>query len=98
TKRFIYDGQAYLAETDGSNATQAEYTQEPAQFGGLISQRRKSGAVWTPSYALFDALGSTRRLLDASQLITDLYFYEAFGNQSAVGTTENPFQYVGQFG
>ena len=99
TTVFVYDGQNYLLETDGSNVTQAVYTNEPQGYGNLLNQRRKSGMSWTDSYALFDALGSTRKLTDASQNISDTYTYDGFGNQRAAsGSTVNPFRYVGQLG
>ncbi len=99
TVRYVWDGQAYLAETDGSNVMQAEYTQEPAQYGGLLSQYRLTGGVWTPSYYHFDRIGSTRALTSSSGSITDTYFYEAFGTSlGGTGSTVNPFQFIGQLG
>ncbi len=99
TVRYVWDGQAYLAETDGSNVMQAEYTQEPAQYGGLLSQYRLTGGVWTPSYYHFDRIGSTRALTSSSGSITDTYFYEAFGTSlGGSGSTVNPFQFIGQVG
>ncbi len=99
TVRYVWDSQAYLAETDGSNVMQAEYTQEPAQYGGLLSQYRLTGGVWTPSYYHFDRIGSTRALTSSSGSITDTYFYEAFGTSlGGTGSTVNPFQFIGQLG
>ncbi len=99
TVRYVWDSQAYLAETDGSNVMQAEYTQEPAQYGGLLSQYRLTGGVWTPSYYHFDRIGSTRALTSSSGSITDTYFYEAFGTSlGGSGSTVNPFQFIGQLG
>ena len=79
TTRFLWDGQAYLAETDGSNVLQAEYTSEPTQFGSLISQRRLTSGIWVPSYYQFDGLGSTLQLTNSSGVATDSYLYKAFG-------------------
>jgi len=48
---------------------------------------------------LYDGLGSTRQLLDASQNVTDTYTYEAFGNlKGSTGSTPNPYRYVGSLG
>jgi len=48
---------------------------------------------------LYDGLGSTRQLLDASQNVTDTYAYEAFGNlKGSSGSTPNPYRYVGSLG
>ena len=52
--KFIYDGQNELAETDGSNTMNRVLTQEPAAYGNLVSQRVKSGDLWTPYYHHFD--------------------------------------------
>ncbi len=99
TTRFVWDGQAYLAETDGTNATQAEFICEPTTYGSVISQRRLSSGIWMPSYHVFDALGSTRALAGISSGVTDTYLYKAFGELLAsTGSTVNPFQFVGQWG
>lgn len=51
------------------------------------------------SYYLDDAIGSTTELINSTQMVTDRYIYDAFGNQrSATDTTKNPFRYVGQLG
>jgi len=47
-----------------------------------------TGGAW--HQYLYDGLGSTRQLLDASQNVTDTYQYEAFGNlMASTGTTAN---------
>jgi RHS repeat-associated protein len=100
TTRFVWDGMAYLAETDGNNVLQAEFTQEPGQFGGLVSQRRLASGLWVLSYHQYDGLGSTNQLTDDNANITDVYLYQAFGTQllDYTGATLNPFQWVGAAG
>ncbi len=50
-------------------------------------------------YHLYDQLGSTRLLTDASQTVTDTYHYYAFGEiRSSSGSTTNPFKFVGRLG
>jgi RHS repeat-associated protein len=50
-------------------------------------------------FYLYDGLGSTRQLLDASQTVTDTYTYEAFGNlMGSTGFTPNPYKYIGSLG
>jgi RHS repeat-associated protein len=98
TTRFLYDGKAYLAETDGSNVIRAVYANEPAEFGGLVSQRRLSGLLWLPSYYHFDAVGSTRGLTGVSQGLTKSYAATAFGEQLTESGLANPFRFVGQLG
>ena len=95
TKRFVWDGQQYLVETDGTNATQAVWTNEPNEFTKLLTQRR-DGATQFPH---FDVLGSTRQLTDASESITDTWLYDAWGNVVAhAGVTIFPLQFVGMLG
>ena len=95
TKRFVWDGQQYLVETDASNTTQAIWTNEPDQFTNLVTQRR-GGAT---QYPHFDALGSTRQVTDLSEAITDTWLYDAWGNVLAhAGITIFPMQFVGMFG
>jgi RHS repeat-associated protein len=47
----------------------------------------------------FDPLGSTVALTNENETITDMYAYDPFGTLvNSVGTTENPFRYIGQYG
>lgn len=83
-----------LMESDENGATVAEYTNEPDEFGQLISQRRDSTSTYH-----FDGQGSTRQLTDADGAVTDTATYSAFGETVASsGTTENPFGYNGNVG
>jgi len=92
TTKFIWDGETYLTETDGADATAAVYTNEPQQYGNLISQRRGS----TSSFYHFEALGTTRSLSASNGATSDTYLLDAFGNSVAsTGTTVNPFRFVG---
>ena len=73
-----------LMEYDENGVTQAVNTQEPGEFGELISQRR-NGAT---SYHHYDATGSTRSLTDEAGNTTDTYDYSGFGETIAkTGTT-----------
>jgi RHS repeat-associated protein len=61
----------------------------------LLSQERST--TTTPSFFLYDGLGSTRALADDTGNLTDSYDYVAFGellNES--GTTENSYRYTGE--
>ena len=99
TKHFVYDGQAYLLETDASNITVAVYTQEPTTYGYLASQYRFDGSLWKPSYFHQDALGSTMQLTHDNEDVTDTFLYDAWGEVlNRTGTTENPFQWIGAWG
>jgi hypothetical protein len=92
---FIWDEQHYLAETDGSNAEQVVYTNEPQQYGNLISTRIGS----TTYFHQYDALGSTRRLTDGTHTVTDAWSYDAWGSVGTrMGTTAATLQWIGGLG
>lgn len=97
--KYVWDQQNYLAETDGDNQIQAVFTNEPQQYGNLISQYRKGPTSSIASYYHYDALGSTQALTDESGDTTDVYIYDAWGNEvAAEGSTMNPFRWPGQVG
>ncbi len=99
---FVYDPTAgvpaVLVETDGENET--FYVREPG--GELIA--RATGQ--TRQYYFFDRLGSTVAMVPAVEgNPTDRLFYTPWGElmtsgsrASTVGTTANPYRYVGQLG
>ena len=92
-----WDRRHILLETSAAGAVEVVYTSMPTVHGNLISQTRSG----TDSIFLFDAVGSTRQLLNRSGGATDGYLYDSFGNAIAggtSGTTMNPFRYVGQCG
>ena len=95
--RFYYDTGAplysYLFESDNDKTMTVAYTVDP--YADLISQRRNSATY----YHLYDQLGSTRKLLDSNQAVTDSYSYYGFGDvRTSSGSTSNPFKFVGQLG
>ena len=101
TTKFIYDGQKYLLETDASDTINRVLTSEPMAYGNLVSQRVKSGAVWTPYYHHFDALGSTRQMTNSAGSIVNSYAYTAWGEAVGALTSEsiaNFFRWVGLLG
>jgi hypothetical protein len=94
---FVWDpvNDCVISELDGTGAVQAVYTNEPQQYGGVLSQRRGT----TSHFHHHDALGSTRFLTDSSGNVTDTYLNDAWGNSVAsTGTTVNPFRWVGKYG
>jgi RHS repeat-associated protein len=93
TAKAVWDDQNILLETDQSNVTQAEYSLQPADYGNLVSQYRSGGT----QFFLFDALGSSDRLVDSAANVTDTFVYRAFGQlQKRTGPTVTPFTFVGQ--
>ena len=99
---FVYDPTAgvpaVLVETDGENET--FYVREPG--GELIARAQGQ----TRQYYFFDRLGSTIAIVPAVEANpTDRLFYTPWGElvasgtrASTVGTTANPYRYVGQLG
>jgi RHS repeat-associated protein len=100
TKRFVFDGQNYLIETDGGNVLQAVMTNEPEAEGNLVSQRiRTAPTTWSPVYYHNDAVGSTRNLTNSGAAIANTYVYSAFGEGVSVSESiANRFRWVGQLG
>ncbi|WP_018016108.1 choice-of-anchor A family protein [Teredinibacter turnerae] len=59
----------------------------------LISQLREN----TPSFYIYDGLGSTRALSDSVGAISDTYDYEVFGELlNQTGATENDYLFTGE--
>ena len=84
-----------LMESDENGDTTAVYTNEPDQYGELLSQRRDNAT----SYYQFDGQGSTRQLTNEIETVTDAATYSAFGEEVAKsGATTNPFGYKGAAG
>ncbi len=94
---YIWDEEndSLLEEVDDDGNVIASYTNEPSQFGKVISQERNG----VTSYYHYDGQGNTVALTDDNENVTDTYIYSAFGELvSSTGTTVNPFRYVGQYG
>lgn len=64
----------------------------------LAMWRKGSDGTFKLFYPLTDGLESVRQLTDAAGLVTDSYYYDAWGNALAGGSgdTKNPFRYTGQ--
>jgi hypothetical protein len=95
TTLLIRDGQNVLQETDGTGATQAEYTNAPGMWGGLTSQRRDGEST----YYGFDMSSNTRDLTDYSAAEVAAYLYDAFGVRldggAEAGYIGSPIQVMG---
>ena len=93
--RYVWDRHNILLEIDEFGQTLSRSTYEQAQYGRLISRT----ADGDTSYYHYDALGSTRELTDAAEVVTDEYTFRAFGETAAeTGSTENPYQWIGEQG
>ena len=64
------------------------------EYGKDLIRQQRGGAS---RVYLYDGLGSTRQLADASGTITDTYDYDAFGvMRASTGATENAYLYAGE--
>ncbi len=92
-QRYVHDGRNILIETDDLGVVTAENTFEPIEHGKLISQYDGTESHWHA----YDALGSTDRLTDSAEVVSDSYVYQAFGEiKSSSGVTENLYTWVGE--
>ena len=102
TTKFIYDGQNYLLETDGSDSVKRVLTNEPMGYGNLISQRfLVSGSTWGTVWHHYDALGSTRQITNVSAQVGNSYGYTAWGEAISALTSvilPNSFRWIGMLG
>ncbi len=78
-----------VAESDATQQIQVEYL-----FGDDLLSQKRNNSVFHYHY---DGLGSTRLLSDTSGIVTDNYYYDAFGSLLAqFGSTENAYLYTGE--
>ena len=99
TWEFVYDTTAGIPAVikELHDGTPVYHIREPN--GALIARVVGSSLdATTTRYYHFDALGSTRKLTDKDGVVTDTYTYDAWGNTTHSGSTEQPYQYVGQLG
>jgi hypothetical protein len=64
--------------------------------GGLMAMTRNNSSYW---YG-FEAIGTTRQLMDGQGQVLDAYAFDAWGNEltSLHSQVPNPFKYVGKYG
>jgi len=92
--KIIWDGQMYLIETDTANISKCIYTNEPSQYGILLSQRRTASLFYHA-----DCQRSVTNITDVTGTVTDYYVYKAFGiTLRADGVSLNSFRYIGTMG
>ncbi|WP_309381286.1 putative Ig domain-containing protein [Cerasicoccus frondis] len=86
-----------LEELDSTLTVDQVYT-----YGlDLIAQHQlmpvESPTHWETSYYLYDGLGTVRGLTSEDGLVSDTYFYDAWGNLiNALGTTPNSYLFTGE--
>ena len=93
-RRYFYDGQRVLEETNDAGGIYARYIAEGSSYyDPLLLFARCSGEV---RYPLYDGIGTTQRLVDQNGTVTDSYTLDAFGKPfSSTGSTRNPYRYGG---
>ncbi|MFN7844308.1 MAG: RHS repeat domain-containing protein, partial [Pirellula sp.] len=92
-KKWIYDGNTMLMETDGSGTVETAYTYKPGGYGRMVSQRQGSDS----SFAHFDGVKNLRMLTDDTGMVTDEYDFDAFGSElSTSGSTLNAHRWKGE--
>ncbi|MFN7840573.1 MAG: RHS repeat-associated core domain-containing protein, partial [Pirellula sp.] len=92
-KKWIYDGNTMLMETDGSGTVETAYTYKPGGYGRMVSQRQGSDS----SFAHFDGVKNLRMLTDDTGMATDEYDFDAFGSElSTSGSTLNAHRWKGE--
>jgi len=98
TKKFVYDEQRLLQETDGDDDLTFQYESTLDEYGELLDQYDATGSpTGDTGYYAFDAQANTAALLDPNQTSTNEYVFTAFGEiKSQSGPQENPFTFVGQ--
>ncbi|MCC7102944.1 MAG: RHS repeat-associated core domain-containing protein, partial [Fimbriimonadaceae bacterium] len=80
---------------DGAYVTDSVLNDGTRAYTPGISQRQSSAT----KFVLDDYLGTTGRLLDSGENVTDTFTYDAFGVQTArTGSTVRPFGYAGAHG
>ncbi len=93
TTKYFWDNSNILQEYDVT--TDAQYNYAPQAYGNLISQYRSTES----NYYHYDGNFSTAALTDSTQVESDTYRYNAFGETlDSSGTTQNPYTYKGEIG
>ena len=97
-KRYVYDGDRVVEQTDDAGSVVARYTNtSPSYYAPLLHMWVASGGL--SRYPLYDAQGTVRRLADDSGAKTDYYTHSAFGQEyTPSGTTPNPYRFGGAWG
>jgi len=89
TTNFLYDGRNPIQEAQGASIYSI--------LTGLgVDERYARSESVGRYYFLTDALGSTLALTDSSATVQQTYAYEPYGEVTATGSSNNPYQYTGR--
>lgn len=90
----------YLLRYQAGGALSASlYTNEPVQFGRIITEHRLLGTGSGTNILHTDALGSVRAITNSAQTTLNTYAYSAWGSDVvAVESIPNEFRWVGIYG
>jgi RHS repeat-associated protein len=82
-----------VEELSGGGSVERVYTYGVQR----ISENQVISSTWTPSFYVYDGMGSVRQLTNTAGTVTDSYEYDAFGNEiSSTGSTPNVMLYRGE--
>jgi RHS repeat-associated protein len=92
---YIWHRDSVRQEADSVGSATVHFNRRPHDIDNLISeQRAKSIRIHT-----YDGLGSTAELTDATETVTDVFRYSAFGREiKRSGTTPTQYKWVGRSG
>lgn len=92
TEQYFYDGDDVLLDLDAAGNEVRRYT------NGLgIDEKLSLTASAATSHFLTDALGSTRELVDSSNVVQTRFDYEAFGKSTAlINNLPTRYQFTGR--
>ena len=94
----VWDGENVLLETTSSTKIiQAAYALEPATYGRLLSKTTQPNNPGAVLFYMYDALGSTRQIVNGLSEAYSNFLYDSFGNNLLFSGTSG-YAYVGRLG
>ncbi|HEY1561943.1 MAG TPA: RHS repeat-associated core domain-containing protein [Caulobacteraceae bacterium] len=98
TTGFLYDGDALVAEYNGSGSVLRRYVHGPQVDNPLVWFEGSSVVSTNANYLIADRQGSIAGVANSSGAVTANYTYDAYGAPGAWGTvgTAPRFRYTGQ--
>jgi RHS repeat-associated protein len=110
---YTYDNQSMRVSMDNGTEIKKYLVDKQFTYGQVIAEYDENGSLTcgyvyglerisqdrnsSPHFYIADGQGSIRNLTDTAGNITDVYYYNAFGEELAKsGSTENEFRYVGE--
>ena len=95
-ERLVWDGQNVLSELREDDSTRIVYTLEPRTYGNLVSGYRPGDTQ--RRYHHYNALGTTDRITNESQMVVEQFAYRAFGDWLLSDFSNDRFTWNGRHG